>query len=786
MMRLLLLLLFSVAAIGFPGAPAAVERAPFIPEEISNLPGLPPHAARPKLGVALSGGGSKASSFAMGVLAGLHDTGVLQEVDVISSVSGGGYAAYFYFSRLLDAALAPPEDSGPGAPIDWFRHCLSNRAREYFAAEGNRIAIAPPAGSGTPSPATHDELMRPRYCPASLVDFEPNLDGADPYRFQNHIGGFQDFLSPLFDYSRVGSREQGAGSKAVTMGLIAATISSLPLHWAANLFFDFRLKASPIQNTYQEGLFRAYGYRPSRFNEARETDRGWQDILAIGDNIGGGARGVDPIRLEETRATQSRLGALEKIYRERALPATFAKPPLWIIGVTASDRAGLDPRQNDPLLHSFELTPFGFGSPCYGLYKAPVNSMSVSDAMASSAAFLHSQQRAKGGALAPLGNAVIDILNAGMGFDYPNPSRSDAYRALTRFVPFPFLRDALGIFPGCGGDGPATIRLSDGGQSENTGLLALIRRRVETIVFADSSQDEFGNMQDICIVADAGARGDPVLSSTAKNATSGARVGWRIDVFGLPELEDICRNSQGTKGYDILDWRNPVLEGAIRIARIDPDSNSLIGIPPRGTPCEAVETDCLRLLLLKPGVDLRYFDVIRRAYWNNLIDGTESPSQCLRMREHIAMRDEPRVKEREKREAFLLADAIRSCKDQLDLAVQRIPDAPTYPPSVIRFVIDNWAHIYRDTRFSHAERRRAHEPHPDDRAPTEQFPQNSTFQLTLNSSPALYEAYRDLGRFAARIAAQHACVGCQLPPVSPVRACDIKNGALQCPPALPR
>lgn len=780
MLRVIALAVVIVSLSGVSGTIRAVERVPFTAENLAKLPGLPSHLAHPKLGIALSGGGSKASSFGMGVLAGLNDAGVLKDVDVISSVSGGGYAAYFYFSRLLDAATARVGDTGPAAPADWFRHCLTNRAREYFATAEDRIAILSPSAGNSSQSVARDELMQPRYCPSSLVDVISDQDRKDRYRFQNHVGGFQDFLSPGFDYSRVGSREEGAGSAAAAVGLAGATIGSLPLHWAGNLIFDFGLRVAPIQHAYQEGLFRAYGYRPSRFNEASDIELGWEAMRSVNGRFLGGARGVDAARLEATRSAQARFGALEAIYRARALPEGFAKPPLWIVNVTASDRAGLDPRENDPLLHSFELTPFGYGSPCYGLHNAPPNAIGIPDAMAASAAFLDWQQRAKGGVLAPVGNALIDTFNFGMGIDYPNSTRSAAYRAAIRFVPFPFLRTALGLFPGCGGDGPAAFRFSDGGQSENTGLLALIRRRVATIVFADSSQDELGGMADICTVAAAGARGDPAMSRSDRLATDRVRFGWRIDVFGLPDLSELCDGSKPKKGYDVLDWRNPVLAGTIRIARIDPETDRLVEMPPLGTPCGTDEEDCLRLLLLKPGIDLRYFDVLRRAYWNNAEDATGSPSRCLRMREHISMPNEPRVKEREKLEGFVLGQAVTHCRSQLEKAVRRIPDAPVYPPSVIRFVLDNWVHISKDNRFADAKDRPGHEPAAGKRSPTEQFPQNSTFQLTLNSSPALYEAYRDLGRFAARIAAKHACADCRYPPVVQARACEIDGESLRC------
>ncbi len=65
--------------------PATFEVAP------QPLPadGRPPH----RIGLALSGGGFRAVAFHLGVLRGLHDRGVLDHVDVVSSVSGGSIIA---------------------------------------------------------------------------------------------------------------------------------------------------------------------------------------------------------------------------------------------------------------------------------------------------------------------------------------------------------------------------------------------------------------------------------------------------------------------------------------------------------------------------------------------------------------------------------------------------------------------------------------------------------------------------------------------------------------------
>lgn len=51
---------------------------------------------RPRLGIALSGGGSRAMAFHLGCLRALHDRGLLEQVDVLSTVSGGSVIGAMY------------------------------------------------------------------------------------------------------------------------------------------------------------------------------------------------------------------------------------------------------------------------------------------------------------------------------------------------------------------------------------------------------------------------------------------------------------------------------------------------------------------------------------------------------------------------------------------------------------------------------------------------------------------------------------------------------------------
>lgn len=51
-------------------------------------------------GLALSGGGIRSGYFSIGALKALYDKGYLDDIDVISSVSGGGYASYWLYTNF--------------------------------------------------------------------------------------------------------------------------------------------------------------------------------------------------------------------------------------------------------------------------------------------------------------------------------------------------------------------------------------------------------------------------------------------------------------------------------------------------------------------------------------------------------------------------------------------------------------------------------------------------------------------------------------------------------------
>lgn len=71
---------------------------------------------RPNIGIASGGGGTKASSFSMGVIKRLVDDDNIKNVDIISSVSGGGHPiSYLYakarYAQLMDVADCPAAEA---------------------------------------------------------------------------------------------------------------------------------------------------------------------------------------------------------------------------------------------------------------------------------------------------------------------------------------------------------------------------------------------------------------------------------------------------------------------------------------------------------------------------------------------------------------------------------------------------------------------------------------------------------------------------------------------------
>jgi hypothetical protein len=82
--------------------------------------GAPPanDSTAPRIGLALSGGGVRSATFALGILQALAARRCLQRIDFLSTVSGGGYAGAFlsrFFSRAGETAETVQQALDPGS-----------------------------------------------------------------------------------------------------------------------------------------------------------------------------------------------------------------------------------------------------------------------------------------------------------------------------------------------------------------------------------------------------------------------------------------------------------------------------------------------------------------------------------------------------------------------------------------------------------------------------------------------------------------------------------------------
>src|SRR5690242_11182485 len=73
------------------GEAKVIKTAEMLADERKAVEVLRKKTSGPWLGLALSGGGIRSASFAMGVMQGLHAHKTMEKFDYLSTVSGGGY-----------------------------------------------------------------------------------------------------------------------------------------------------------------------------------------------------------------------------------------------------------------------------------------------------------------------------------------------------------------------------------------------------------------------------------------------------------------------------------------------------------------------------------------------------------------------------------------------------------------------------------------------------------------------------------------------------------------------
>lgn len=302
------------------------------------------------VGLSLSGGGTRAAMFAHGVLQGLNDTGVLAQLDAMSTVSGGSYTALWYYTQRLEARRAGTSSS------DMFNDCVPlwwqeppTAGEDSFETKQQIRKALELAGQGNDGFKTMEQCTQNRH-----------FREGDPYRRQVHLSRWPD----VFRYTQ--TIPTGNAQGAPWWETIRLAITSV-----GEVFFSPLIKTGNVPSAYQYGIERAWALNPNPRTSA------YQDFSYTNDT---GKPQTSGWHLDPTKATWQQLRVL---YEDKSI----GKIPLWILNASNAPRgAGTDQSR------IFEITPFGQGSELTGYLRGGVPSIAdLGTSVRASAAALDAQ-----------------------------------------------------------------------------------------------------------------------------------------------------------------------------------------------------------------------------------------------------------------------------------------------------------------------------------------------------------------------------------------------------------
>lgn len=652
------LMLLSACAALSPNAPAEHKGNVYLQYERRVVP-------RPQIGLALSGGGQKSAPFEMGVLAALEDTGALKSVDVISTVSGGSYAALFYYNRIAERYGYYVDKSpwaGLGSFYSVFMDCLPRPLKSDFTATF-RWSLSD--GEGL---CPHSNPARDYWVPDV-----PDLKD-DPLRYASQVRASQALFALGWSYRDKTKFPWWLQSIAQEGGLAAVnSLLLFPVHIITDNLFDWNIEIAPAKWAYNHGIRRAYGETPTiEPQQSRGRSRGSFDT-------------VNDLKFSD----------LATIYEESHKPScnTLHRPcdvPLWVINTTAGTSRSpfvlTDPENFTGPNNTFEFSPYGFGSGAYGrsrwdnpAVKGVSPPITVAQAVGASAGFFDSQQRTFG----RIQNSVVNVLLRWLNFDWgssiPNYNLGkrlyDKARWIHALLPWP-----LYLLDRHQGDKNALrIHLSDGGMSEDLGVWALIRRKVPEIIVVDAASDSDYKFDDLCHLD---LQLHNLQSAYQQSESPYKELFIRFESPRLARFEAVCEEeSAGSAPKDPFHfrawgyWPAPVLKAWV--------------CKTPGMTC-GPSTSIATLYIIKPALN-----------W------AERPLGGYSLDETIAAGGPP--------------VALQQCSIPND--INRLSSG--YPCEVLSYLSSTGYHA-------------------------SPFPQENTVTLSALSSPFIYGAYRDLGRYYGR------------------------------------
>ena len=199
------------------------------------------------LGISVTGGGIRAAAFTLGVLDGLQQQGLLQDVDFISSNSGGGWGIAAYV-----ADLSGYNDDAPYS-LKARRLDITNKFRDM--AENKTIkCLAASVGDHLTNNKTYGEIFGPTN--SRVPDHFVNaaiLPGESPFVFSNeYLNYFQITEMDACNEKRYQhfnvdtSGSSGSSILNVPYGFAVATSGSVPLFYASSAKTSICKRKGPL------------------------------------------------------------------------------------------------------------------------------------------------------------------------------------------------------------------------------------------------------------------------------------------------------------------------------------------------------------------------------------------------------------------------------------------------------------------------------------------------------------------------------------------------------------
>lgn len=424
---------------------------------------------RPERGLALSGGGTRSASFSIGVMKALQENGILDKIDVISSVSGGSYASYWYFMQnyyLNRKGLGNPGDDELSSRFKEDKvKKLYEKSKNEFTEKGVGILFSDIENSQ-----------------GNSIN---NLSCPDLYRFQYTLQN----SSEITNYEKKNGFEANVKNTLNNFGNVSTYILSIPFHWLINGVFNGSCNLNPLRHYYQNGIERSYGYVPLAYSL-----RGFaNDKCLLFDNK------FLIKNFPRASAKDVNLYNMQK-YLENYKEINKKKLPYFIINTSADYSSQKSRRSSvkDPCTSVYEYTPWSFGSGLTGyrqIENDKSNDISFGKAVSISGAAVSSLYEP----IDIAGNSettstilynVLNVFNFDLGYKIKNhdSNKSGLSHNIGWLIDkLPFVHYPKVLFT----DNKKydDIILSDGGHIDNLGVFSLIRRGVKKIIVVDAEQD---------------------------------------------------------------------------------------------------------------------------------------------------------------------------------------------------------------------------------------------------------------------------------------------------------